>query len=181
MRAWQVIGRGEPVDVLELVDIEPPEPGPGQVAIAVEAAAVGLPDVLMCRGTYPLTPELPFTPGQEVAGTVTATGADVEIDLGTPVMAVTEFGATHGGFAEIALADWESTFVRPDSLDPERAAGFPVAYLTAWIGLVQRGAMARGEHVVVLGAAGGSGSAAVDLAHALDAHVIAVAGGNRQG
>ena len=181
MRAWQVTEQGEPADVLGLVEIDPPEPGPGQVAIAVEAAAVGLPDVLMCRGTYPLTPELPFTPGQEVAGTVAAVGDGVAVEVGTPVMAVTEFGATRGGFAAIALADWDSTFVRPDSLQPERAAGFSVAYLTAWIGLVQRGGMNAGDHVVVLGAAGGSGSAAVDLAHALGGHVIAVAGGSAKG
>ena len=71
MRAWQVQGAGEPMDVLHLIELEPPEPGPGQVRIRVTAAGIGLPDVFMCRGTYPLTPPLPFTPGQEATGTVT--------------------------------------------------------------------------------------------------------------
>ena len=74
MRAWQVQDAGEPVDVLHEVELDPPEPGPGQVRIRVTAAGIGLPDVLMCRGTYPLTPPLPFTPGQEATGVVTAVG-----------------------------------------------------------------------------------------------------------
>ena len=72
MQAWQVTGTGEPADVLHLVDVDVPEPGPGQARIRVTAAGIGLPDVLMCRGTYPLTPPLPFIPGQEATGTVTA-------------------------------------------------------------------------------------------------------------
>ena len=74
MRAWQVQGAGEPVDVLHEVEVETPEPGPGEVRIRVTAAGIGLPDVFMCRSTYPLTPPLPFTSGQEATGVVTAVG-----------------------------------------------------------------------------------------------------------
>ena len=74
MRAWQVYRHGEPRDALRLVDLEVPEPGPGEVRIAVAAACLGLPDVFMCRGDYRLTPPLPFVAGQEVAGVITATG-----------------------------------------------------------------------------------------------------------
>jgi len=72
MRAWQVQSHGEPEDVLVQVELEEPTPGPGQVAIRVTAAGIGLPDVFMCRGSYPLTPPLNFTPGQEGTGVVTA-------------------------------------------------------------------------------------------------------------
>ena len=87
-----------------MVDAELPEPGPGQVRLRVRAAALGFPDVLMCRGNYPLTPSLPFTPGQEVAGEVTAVGDGVDHAVGDRIMAVTAFDTGRGGFAEEALA-----------------------------------------------------------------------------
>lgn len=82
MPAWQVQGPGEPVDALHQVTVTVPEPGVGQVRVRVLAAGIGLPDVLMCRHTYPLTPPVPFTPGQEAAGIVTAVGPDVDVPLG---------------------------------------------------------------------------------------------------
>ncbi|WTW99632.1 NADPH:quinone oxidoreductase family protein [Streptomycetaceae bacterium NBC_01309] len=177
MRAWQVVRQGEPVDVLRLVTLDgPPQPGPGQVRIRVAAAGIGLPDVLMCRGTYPLTPDLPFTPGQEVAGTVTAVGPGVEVPLGSRVMAVTAFTEGHGSFAEECLALAGSVLPVPDGLDDDAAAGFWIPYLTAWVGLVDRGRVAAGEWLAVLGAAGGSGIAAVQLGAALGARVLAVVG-----
>src|ERR1700736_4327818 len=100
MRAWQVHSAGEPIDVLHLVGLDPPEPGPGQVRIRVAAAGIGLPDVFMCRGTYPLTPPLPFTPGQEATGTVTAVGDGVDLELGQSVMGVTTFYEGNGSFAD---------------------------------------------------------------------------------
>lgn len=177
MRAWRVVSHGEPVDVLRRVDLDgPPEPGPGQVRIRVAAAGIGLPDVLMCRGTYPLTPALPFTPGQEVAGTVTAVGPGVELALGGRVMAVTAFTDGYGSFAEECLAPIGSVFPVPDGLDDARAAGFWIPHLTGWAGLVHRGGVRPGEWLAVLGAAGGSGIAAVQLGAALGARVIAVVG-----
>ena len=174
MHAWQVQGAGEPIDVLQLVDLEPPQPEPGQVRIRVEAAGIGLPDVLMCRGTYPLTPPLPFTSGQEATGTITATGDGVDLPIGARIMCVTAFTEGFGSFAEECLVPVDSAFAVPDGLTDREAAGFWIPHLTGWIGLVDRGRVARGEWLVVLGAAGGSGIAAVQLGRALGAHVIGV-------
>ena len=92
MRAWQVQAAGEPAEVLHLVERDAPEPGPGEVRIRVTAAGLGLPDVFMCRGTYPLTPPLPFTSGQEATGVVTALGEGVDrLAVGDHVMCVTSF------------------------------------------------------------------------------------------
>src|SRR6478752_7885959 len=103
MRAWEVQAAGEPAQVLHLVERELPEPGPGEVRIRVTAAGLGLPDVFMCRGTYPLTPPLPFTSGQEATGTVTAVGTGVDLSIGDRIMCVTAFWAGHGSFAEECL------------------------------------------------------------------------------
>jgi NADPH2:quinone reductase len=174
MRAWQVQGKGEPRTVLKAVELEAPSPGPQQLRIAVTAAGLGLPDVLMCRGTYPLTPPLPFTPGQEATGVVTAVGPDIDVPIGTRVMAVTAFYEGWGSFAEECLAPAHSVFPVPEGLTDAQAAGFWIPHLTGWIGLVDRGGLASGDHLVVLGAAGGSGIAAVQLGKALGAKVIAV-------
>jgi NADPH2:quinone reductase len=174
MRAWQVQGAGEPIDVLHEIEVDAPEPGPGQVRIRVAAAGIGLPDVLMCRGTYPLTPPLPFTPGQEATGTITALGEGVDLALGTRVMCVTAFWMGHGSFAEECLVAADSIFPLPPRLTDAEAAGFWIPHLTAWIGLVDRGGLKAGDRLAVLGAAGGSGIAAVQLGRALDARVIAV-------
>ena len=174
MRAWQVQSAGEPIDVLHLVELDSPDPGPGQVRIRVAAAGIGLPDVFMCRGTYPLTPPLPFTSGQEATGTVTAVGEGVGIPIGTRIMGVTMFWQGKGSFAEECLVATDSVFPVPDGLTDAEAAGFWIPHLTAWIGLVDRGHVAAGDWLAVLGASGGSGIAAVQLGHALGARVIAV-------
>ena len=174
MRAWQVQDAGEPIDVLHLVELDPPEPGPGQVRIRVAAAGIGLPDVFMCRGTYPLTPPLPFTSGQEATGTVSAVGEGVDLPIGARVMCVTAFWQGHGSFADECLVAADSTFPVPDGLTDAEAAGFWIPNMTAWIGLVDRGRLAAGDWLAVLGASGGSGIAAVQLGQALGARVIAV-------
>ena len=174
MRAWQVTGRGEPADVLRLVTVDQPQPGPGQLRLRVAAAGIGLPDVFMCRGTYPLTPALPFTPGQEATGVVTAVGAGVDLPIGSRVMAVTAFTEGRGSFADECLAAADSAFPVPAGLDDAQAAGFWIPHLTGWLALVQRGRLAAGDRLAVLGAAGGSGIAAVQLGRALGASVIAV-------
>lgn len=177
MRAWQVRAAGEPIDVLAEAEVELPEPGPGQVRLRVRAAGVGLPDVLMCRGTYPLTPPRPFTPGQELTGEVTAVGPDVaRLEVGERVMAVSAFFLGHGAFAEQCLALADTAFPVPAGLSDVEAAGWWIPNHTAWIGLVERGRLAAGERLVVLGAAGGSGAAAVQLGAALGAEVVAVVG-----
>jgi len=174
MRAWQVQGAGEPMDVLHLVELEPPQPGPGQVRIRVTAAGIGLPDVFMCRGTYPLTPPLPFTSGQEATGIVTAVGDGVDIPIGTKIMCVTAFWQGDGSFADECLVAADSVFPIPEGLTDAEAAGFWIPNLTGWIGLVDRGRLAAGDWLAVLGASGGRGIAAVQLGHALGARVIAV-------
>jgi NADPH2:quinone reductase len=174
MQAWQVGGTGEPDEVLRLVEVEVPEPGPGQIRIRVTAAGLGLPDVLMCRGTYPLTPPLPFTPGQEVTGVITAVGEGVERAIGEKVMGVTTFYLGSGSFAEECLAQDATVYPVPVGLTDAEAAGFWIPHITAWTGLVERARMIEGESLVVLGAAGGSGIAAVQLGRALGARVVAV-------
>jgi NADPH2:quinone reductase len=176
MRAWQVTRYGRPEDALAQRDVALPEPGPGEARVRVEMAALGLPDVFMCGATYAFEPTLPFTPGQEVVGTVTARGEGGP-EVGSRVLAVTAFFKGFGGFAEEAIVLAGSAFPAPASLPAADAAGFAIPFHTAWLGLVRRGALSSGDVVVVLGAAGGSGAAAVALAHALGHRVIAVARG----
>ncbi len=179
MRAWQVGSHGTPSDVLRLVEIDEPQPGPGEVRLRVRAAALGMPDAFMCRDTYALTPPLPFVPGQEVCGIVDAVGSDVDVDVatGSRLMAVTSFTDGRGGFAEVTVARAVSAFRVPDDMSDVDAAGFRIGYSTAWIGLVRRGALRADEWLLMLGAAGGSGATALQLGKALGARVIAVAAG----
>jgi NADPH2:quinone reductase len=178
MRAWQVYRHGEPADALRLAEIDPPEPANDQIRLRVLAAALALPDVMMCRGTYAFAPTMPFTPGQEVVGEIAATGADVDhLSVGQRVMAITKFEIGHGGFAEEALAGAANAYAVPDGMTDADGAGFLIAYLTGWLGLVVRGKMERDEWLAVLGAAGGTGSAAVQIGRALGGRVIAVVGG----
>src|SRR5260221_7963401 len=161
MRAWQVQGAGDPIDVLQQIEVEVPEPGPGEVRIRVTAAGLGLPDVFMCRGTYPLTPSLPFTSGQEACGTVTAVGEGVDLSIGDRIMCVTVFWEGHGSFAEECLVSADSVFPVPAGLTDAEAAGFWIPHLTGWVGLVDRGAIAAGEGLAGARGAGGRGSAVV--------------------
>jgi NADPH2:quinone reductase len=180
MRAWQVHRHGEPADALVLADTGLPEPAADQVRLRVRAAACALPDVMMCRGTYAFAPTMPFTPGQEVVGEVTAVGPGVGLAIGDRVMAITKFEIGHGGFADEALAGAASAYPVPDGMTDADAAGFLIAYLTGWLGIVTRGHLQPGESLAVLGAAGGTGSAAIQLGCALGAHVIAVVGGEEK-
>ena len=179
MRAWKVEKFGEPAAVVTLdEDAESFEPQSDQVKVRVEAAGLGLPDVLMCRDNYPLTPPLPFVPSQEAAGEVVAVGDNVDRALlGTRVMGPTLFQAQRGGLAEACLMSSHMALPIPDEMSGEEAAGFFIPYQTAWIGLVRRAKITAEDCVLVLGASGSSGCAAVQLAKARGARVIAVAGG----
>ncbi len=157
--------------------VDEPVPGPGELRLHVRCAGIGLPDALMCRGAYAFSPPLPFIPGQEVCGTVDAVGSGVELPVGARLMAVTNFFDGRGGFAETTIARSDSAFRVPDAMGDQDAAAFRIGYSTAWIGLVHRGALQAGEWLLVLGAAGGSGLAAVTLGAALGARVIAVVAG----
>ncbi|MFE9955598.1 NADPH:quinone oxidoreductase family protein [Micromonospora sp. NPDC005299] len=176
MKAWRVTALGEPVDVLRLVDVTDPTPGPGQLVVRVLASPANFPDVLMCRGEYQVRPELPFTPGVELCGEVVALGAGVDgFAVGDRVLG----GATlpYGGFAEFALLDAATTFPAPAALDDAEAAALYIGYQTGWFGLHRRAGLRSGETLLVHAAAGGVGSAAVQLGKAAGARVIGVVGG----
>jgi NADPH:quinone reductase len=175
--AWQVVGRGEPRDVLQLGRVEIPPPRFGEIRVDVAAAGVGFPDVAMCRGSYRLTPLHPFTPGQELVGTVTAVGGGSPVRVGERVVAVSSFPSGFGSFARACLAGADFALAVPDDMPDDEAAGFHIPFHTGWVGLVRRAALQPGEVLLVLGASGGTGSAAVLLGKALGATVIATAGG----
>ena len=179
MRAWRVKEFGSPADVLVLDDnCDSFEPGPGEVKVEVEVAGLGLPDVFMCLNKYPLTPPLPFTPSQEAVGTIVAVGEGVDpARLGSRVLGPTQFRQQRGGLAEACLMLAAVAYPIPERMRGEEAAGFFIPYQTAWISLVHRAKLTADDTVLVLGASGSSGCAAVQLAKAKGARVIAVAGG----
>ncbi|MFF5342479.1 NADPH:quinone oxidoreductase family protein [Streptomyces althioticus] len=166
MQAWQVHELGEPGEVMRLADVERPTPGEGQVLLRVRAANINFPDALMCRGQYQVRPPLPFTPGVEICG---------ETEDGRRVLA--NPALPHGGFAEYALADSAALLPAPDTLDDAEAAALHIGYQTAWFALYRRARLEAGETLLVHAAAGGVGSAAVQLGKAAGATVIGVAGG----
>ncbi|MFJ9712499.1 NADPH:quinone oxidoreductase family protein [Streptomyces sp. NPDC101234] len=166
MQAWQVHENGEPSEVMRLQEVERPTPGDGQVLLKVRAANINFPDVLMCRGHYQVRPPLPFTPGVEICGE-TEDGRRV---IANPVL-------PYGGFAEYAVADAAALLPAPDSLDDAEAAALHIGYQTGWFGLHRRAALQAGETLLVHAAAGGVGSAAVQLGKAAGARVIGVVGG----
>jgi NADPH2:quinone reductase len=179
MRRWLVESFGNPTSVWRLQeDAESFEPESDQLKVDVEAAGLGLPDVLMCNNNYPLTPPLPFTPSQEAAGKVVAVGANVDKRLiGTRVLGPTLFQAQRGGLAQSCLMHAAGALPIPDEMSGVEAAGFFIPYQTAWVALVRRANITADDTVLILGASGSSGAAAVQLAKAKGARVIAVAGG----
>ncbi len=176
MKAWQVSRLGEPKDVLALVDVPDPEPGPGQMVVRVLAAPVNFPDALMCRGLYQVRPDLPFTPGVELCGEVIAVGAGVtKFASGQHVLGGSALPS--GSFAELALMDEATAFPAPFDLDDAEAGALYIGYQTGWFGLHRRARLRAGETLLVHAAAGGVGSAAVQLGKAAGARVIGVVGG----
>ncbi|QDI72405.1 alcohol dehydrogenase [Streptomyces calvus] len=166
MQAWQVHELGEPGEVMRRAEVARPTPGDGQVLLKVRAANINFPDALMCRGQYQVRPPLPFTPGVEICGE-TEDGRRV---IANPVL-------PHGGFAEYAVADTAALLPAPDALDDAEAAALHIGYQTGWFGLHRRAALDAGETLLVHAAAGGVGSAAVQLGKAAGATVIGVVGG----
>jgi NADPH2:quinone reductase len=171
MKAW-LCDNPVGVDALRFTDMPTPAPGQGQVRIAVHAASLNFPDLLTVQGKYQIKPELPFVPGSEYAGTVEAVGAGVEaLRVGDRVASL----GVSGGFATHACADARGLIRLPPSMDLEDAAAFAFTYGTSQHALLDRAALRAGETVLVLGAAGGVGSAAVQIAKAAGARVIAAA------
>ncbi|WP_395297686.1 NADPH:quinone oxidoreductase family protein [Kitasatospora hibisci] len=171
MRAWQVHAWGEPREALQLAeDVPAPVAAPGQLLVRVRAAAVNFPDALMVRGQYQVRPPLPFTPGVELCGEVVDGPRAGERVIGNPVLPA-------GAFAEYALLDAAAVFPAPGALDDAEAAALHIGHQTAWFALHRRAGLRPGETLLVHAAAGGVGSAAVQLGRAAGARVIAVVGG----
>ena len=169
MQAWRVHRNGEPGEVMRLEEVERPAPGDGQVRLLVRAANINFPDALLCRGQYQVRPPLPFTPGVEICGE-TADGRRV---IATPAL-------PHGGLSQYAVADEAALLPAPEALDDAEAAALHVGYQTGWFGLHRRARLQPGETLLVHAAAGGVGSAAVQLGKAAGATVIGVVGGQNK-
>ena len=176
MKAWRVSELGEPRHAMSLDEVSDPQPDAGQLLVRVLGAAANFPDVLMCRGLYQVKPPLPFTPGVELCGEVAALGPGTTgFAVGDRVIGTSVLPA--GGFAELALMDTATTFPAPPALDDAQAAAFFIGYQTGWFGLHRRAHLQPGETLLVHAAAGGVGSAAVQLGKAAGARVIGVVGG----
>jgi NADPH2:quinone reductase len=170
MRAVVCRSYGPPEDLV-VDDVADPTPGPGQLLVRVHAAAVNFPDVLLIAGKYQVKIPVPFTPGSELAGEVVAAGDGASFGPGDRV-----FGATPtGAFAELALLDAHQVSAVPDGIDFASAAAFGVTYRTAYHALRSVAQVAEGDWVVILGAAGGVGQAALDLAVGMKVRVLAAA------
>jgi len=161
-----------PPESLVVEDVASPTPGPGELVVALKAAGVNFPDVLIIQNKYQVKPPLPFSPGSELAGVVKQVGDGVtRVKAGDRVMAITGYGA----FAEEVKTDARRVLPIPDGMDFVSAAAFGLTYATSDHALRDRAALKLGETVLVLGAAGGVGLAAIDIAKALGARVIACA------
>jgi NADPH2:quinone reductase len=170
MRAARVSEYGES-DVLEVDDVSVPEPGPGEVRIEIRAAGINFADIMQRRGHYHGGPQAPYIPGLEVSGVVDAVGENVGREVGDEVVTMVD----GGGYAEYVTADATGLFDIPEGLSFEEAAGFPVQFLTAHNCLHGWGNLEEGESVLIHAAAGGVGTAAVQLAREAGAEVYGTA------
>ena len=182
MKAWRIGSLGEPKDVMRLEEVPDPTPGAGQLVVKVLASPANFPDVLMARGLYQVKPELPFTAGVELCGEVVAlgegvvsTGSTTELKVGDRVIGGGSL--PYGGFGELALMDAATTFPAPEALTDAEASSLYIGYQTGWFALHRRAHIQPGETLLVHAAAGGVGSAAIQLGKAAGATVIGVVGG----
>jgi NADPH:quinone reductase len=177
VRAWCVHEFGEPQAVLRLDDVPAPTPGPGEILVRVSAATLNFNDVDGVRGRYrTVAPPLPYTPGMEVLGVVEGSGAGAEEWMGKRVVAIP--GGAFGGYAELAVGPAAMAFEMPPASEladtPAAAVYFP--FHLSWLALHERARLQAGETVLIHAAAGGIGSAAIQLASVAGARVIATAG-----
>jgi NADPH2:quinone reductase len=171
MHAWLCVSLDGPA-ALQWTELPTPEPGAGEVRIAIEAASLNFPDLLIVEGKYQFKPALPFVPGAEFAGTIEAVGAGVQhLQVGDAVAAI----AGTGGFGTHAVVEAGRVMPLPPGFAIRDGAAFAFTYGTSYHALIDRGGLQAGETVLVLGAAGGVGSAAVQIAKAAGARVIAAA------
>ncbi len=182
MRAVQIVQETGPDTALKLVELDDPQPShmltPGAgVVVEVHAAGVSFPEVLQTRGQYQMKPPVPFVPGSEVAGIVRSATDGASVKPGDRVAAFCALG----GFAEVAVAPEFFTFALPDALDFAQGASLILNYHTAYFSLVMRGRMKDGETVLVHGAAGGVGTAALQVAKGLGASTIALVSSESKG
>jgi len=171
MDAWLLSRTGAP-DVLELVDRPTPEPGPGEVAVDVEAIGINYAEVLSRKGLYGWAPKRPYVPGMEVTGTISALGAGVDRTIGERVMC----GMQHGGYAERVVVAEARALPAPNDFSVDEAAAFAVNWMTAWVALTEMARLRPTDRVAITAAAGGVGSAAVMLAHTFGCDVVGLAG-----
>lgn len=171
MQAW-LCENPVGVEALQWKELPTPTPGPGEVLIAIEAASLNFPDLLIVQNKYQMKPALPFVPGSEYAGVVQAVGEGVKhLKVGQKVACL----SGTGGFGTHTLAPAALCMPLPDGFPAVDAAAFIMIYATSWHALMDRAALKAGETVLVLGAAGGVGTAAIQLAKAAGARVIAAA------
>jgi NADPH2:quinone reductase len=175
MRAWRTHAYGQPLDALKLDVVPVPDPGPGELRIKVDAIPLNLNDLeRITGGNMMVRPELPYSPGMEVMGTVDAAGDAAGEWAGRRVVSIPT--GAYGGFAEYAICPVASTFAMPESIPLPDAAALFFPFHLAWLGLIDRAGLQEGETVLIHAAAGGSGSAAVQLAVDRGARVFATAG-----
>lgn len=169
MKTLLSISPGGP-DTLILSDVPPPQPGPGELLVRVLACAINYPDVLIIEDKYQIKPPRPFAPGSEISGVVEALGDDVTgWTVGDELIAV----VGHGGFAEKVVVPAQSAIAVPKGKNPIESAALLLTYATTIHGLLDRGELKRGETLLVLGAAGGVGLAAIDIGKIFGATVVA--------
>ena len=175
MPAWQVTEVGPALDVMKIAETGVPPARPGQVLVRVSACALSFPDAMLTVGQYPEHPPLPFTPGIEVCGEIVGVGPGVDpLRIGERVVGTTSL--PHGGLASYAVAGDNDVLLAPPALNDVDAAAFLVSYQTGWFGLYRRAGLRAGDVLLVHAAAGGLGSAAVQLGRAAGARVIGVVG-----
>ncbi len=175
MRAWRTHEYGPPLEALQLDVVDTPEPDAGEVRVRVQAIPLNLNDLeRITGGNMMVEPELPFGPGMEVMGVVDACGEGTESWMGRRVVATTK--GAHGGYAEYAVCPAVSTFEMPDAIPLPDAAALYFPFHLAWLGLFDRADLQPGETVLIHAGAGGSGSAAIQLAAYRGAKVFATAG-----
>ena len=167
----------EDIGTVELAEIDLPSPGPGEICVRLKACAVNFPDLLMIQGKYQFHPPLPFAPGTEAAGEVEAIGAGVSgYAEGDSVIVSMRFG----GFSEAIIVSESEVKKMPENMTYAQAASYQTAYLTAYVALFRRGNLQSGESLLVHGATGGVGMAAVDLGQYFGARVIATGGSDKK-
>ena len=173
MKAWQFNEYGRYADVLRWAERPAPEVGPGQALVRVKAVSLNFPDLLICQGLYQSKAPLPAIPGVEGCGVIEAVGEGANFEVGDRVVGFARAGGT---LADLFVVDDTSAWRVPDHVSDEQASALSITYGTAYFGLVHRGQLKPGEVLLVTGAAGGVGTAAIEIGKVLGATVIASAG-----